>query len=149
MPTRKSALIFSVALLILIGGATHAQELIDWINRYRAEAGQDSVIEIADARSVAYEHNALVLEAQKSGHYYGYTGLGQALDRSRVDYDFIAELVIYFPYHEVRWDEILAVYQRSAPHWEDLMSPRYQYMSYNMRHTGTESAITIYMIDRH
>lgn len=148
MRCQNQILALSVALLIFIGGAAHAQELIDWINWYRAEAGQALISEIADARLVAYHHNALVLEADESGHYYTYRDLREALGRAHVEYDYIGEAVIYFGWHEVRWDYILSIFRASPPHWDMLMNPRYQYMSYNLRHTGTESAITVYMIDR-
>ncbi len=148
MRIKRRTLALSAALLIFIGGAAHTQELIDWINRYRVEAGRDQLTEIADARLVAYQHNALVLEADKSGHYYTYRDLEEALGRARVEYDYIGEVVIYFAWHEVRWDYILSIFRMSPPHWNMLMNTRYQYMSYNLRHTGTESAITIYLIDK-
>lgn len=143
----RLTLILSAALLVL-GGAAHAQELVDWINRYRAEVSSSPVVETPDARLVAYAHNGLVIEANKSGHYYGYSGLREALDRYQVDYDFISEAVIYFGRHETRWEYILSIFRASEPHWNSLMRERFTHMSYNLRHTSTESAITIYMIER-
>ena len=138
-----------VLALLWMGRAVFAQEtVVEWVNEYRFLAGVDPVIESSQARVVAYEHNQLALDVGHAGHYYGFTGLGRALDRARVNYNFIAEVVAYYHYHEIRPQRFVEVFQTSLPHWNALMNPRYTHLCYHVAHRDGKSAITIYMIER-
>ena len=150
MSYKKTLFSMAVAALLLAGGTALSaqQSLIEWVNYYRSLAGVDLVELTTQARVVAYEHNLLVLSAGASGHYYGFSELQRKLDRARVDYRYLGEVVCFFAYHEIRPKLLVEVFQSSDPHWQILMHPRYTHMSYHVAHSDGNSSITIFMIQR-
>lgn len=149
MNYKRHLLRTAVAVLLLVGGTASAQQTVtDWVNYYRSLAGVAPVIMTTQARTIAYGNNLMALAAKASGHYYGFSELSRELDRARVDYHYIGEVVCFFPYHEIRPKLLVEVFQVSEPHWTSMMNPRYNYISYHVAHSEGNSAITIFMIER-
>lgn len=142
---RRLILLLSIAL---VAASVQADELLNLVNSARLREGGLAALSLStEATGLALLNNEECIEQGHSGHWFGMNQRRQWLWNHGVQFKYFGEVVALFFKECPTPQEILDVFKASPPHWNALMTGRYNLMSYSVLSENGMCAITIILLE--
>lgn len=138
-------------LLLIIGVcaqvSTFGDDYLWQVNSARWAEGSGSVILTQELHDLAAYNNLQMIRHNMSGHWGGWAHRRQWMDDRGVSFTYFGEVACWFFDQPVTAAYALEVFRTSPVHWNALMDPRYNEMSYAVTRIAGETAVTIILLE--